>query len=92
MLHGGGYDDSEGYFIEPTLLKVEDPSYRTMCEEIFGPVVTLHVYPDARFEETLDLVDRTSPYALTGAVFSQDRKIIGQMSDRLVDAGGQLLH
>ncbi|MGI9173955.1 MAG: L-glutamate gamma-semialdehyde dehydrogenase [Rhodothermales bacterium] len=88
VVHGGGYDDSEGYFIEPTLLKVDDPSYRTMCEEIFGPVVTLHVYPDARFEETLDLVDRTSPYALTGAVFAQDRKVIGQMSDRLVDAAG----
>ena len=88
ILHGGGYDDSEGYFIEPTLIQVEDPDYRTMHEEIFGPVVTLYAYPDVRFEETLDLVDQTSPYALTGAVFAQDRKVIGQMSRRLVDAAG----
>jgi len=73
FVHGGKCDDSKGWFIEPTLLKVEDPKYRTMCEEIFGPVLTVHVYPEAKWEETLALVDSTSPYALTGAVFAQDR-------------------
>ena len=73
FVHGGKCDDSKGWFIEPTLLKVEDPKYRTMCEEIFGPVLTVHVYPEAKWEETLGLVDSTSPYALTGAVFAQDR-------------------
>jgi 1-pyrroline-5-carboxylate dehydrogenase len=73
VLAGGGRDASEGYFIEPTLLQVEDPRYRTMCEEIFGPVMTVHVYPDARWTETLALVDQTSPYALTGAVFAGER-------------------
>lgn len=88
ILHGGSYDDREGYFIEPTLLQVDDPDYRTMHEEIFGPVVTLYAYPDARFKETLDLVDRTSPYALTGAVFAQDRRAVIQASERLVEAAG----
>ena len=73
FVHGGKCDDSKGWFIEPTVLKVEDPKYRTMCEEIFGPVLTVHVYPEAKWEETLALVDSTSPYALTGAVFAQDR-------------------
>ena len=70
---GGKCDDSKGWFIEPTILQVEDPKYRTMCEEIFGPVLTVHVYADTKWEETLHLVDTTSPYALTGAVFAQDR-------------------
>ncbi len=73
FVHGGKCDDSKGWFIEPTVLKVEDPKYRTMCEEIFGPVLTVHVYPENKWEETLALVDSTSPYALTGAVFAQDR-------------------
>jgi 1-pyrroline-5-carboxylate dehydrogenase len=81
-------DGREGYFIEPTLLRVDDPSYRTMCEEIFGPVLTLHVYPDARWSETLDLIDRTSPYALTGAVFGQDRNAIAEAQARLRYAAG----
>ena len=88
VLHGGGYDDAEGYYIEPTILLSEDPHYQTMCEEIFGPVVTLHVYPDARFEETMKLIDETSPYALTGAVFAQDRQAIAQATERLVNAAG----
>jgi len=76
ILAGGGTDDSVGWFVEPTLLQVEDPGYRTMCEEIFGPVLTVHVYPAGQWSETLALVDRTGPYALTGAIFSQDRAAV----------------
>jgi 1-pyrroline-5-carboxylate dehydrogenase len=76
VLAGGGSDDSVGYFVQPTLLQVEDPQYRLMCEELFGPVLTVHVYPAQRWSETLAVVDRTSPYGLTGAVFSQDRGAI----------------
>jgi 1-pyrroline-5-carboxylate dehydrogenase len=76
VVAGGGTDDSVGWFVEPTLLQVEDPVYRTMCEEIFGPVLTVHVYPAAKWSETLALVDRTGPYALTGAVFAQERAAI----------------
>ena len=85
---GGKCDDSKGWFIEPTVLQVEDPKYRTMCEEIFGPVLTLHVYPEAKWEETLKLVDETSPYALTGAVFAQDRAAQVQADRALRNAAG----
>jgi 1-pyrroline-5-carboxylate dehydrogenase len=82
ILAGGGADARTGYFIEPTLVQTEDPSSRLLCEEIFGPVVTAYVYDDARWEETLKLVDETSPYALTGAVFANDREptaaVVGQ--------------
>jgi len=88
VVAGGGCDDSVGYFIEPTLLKAEDPKYRTMCEEIFGPVLTLHVYPAAKWEETLALVDSTSPYALTGSVFARDRRVLAGASDALRNAAG----
>jgi 1-pyrroline-5-carboxylate dehydrogenase len=88
VLHGGGARDDVGYFIEPTLLQVEDPKYRTMCEELFGPVLTLHVYPDARWTETLALVDQTSPYALTGAVFAQDRRVLAEAEQSLRHAAG----
>lgn len=88
MVHGGGAKDDVGYFIEPTLLQVEDPKYRTMCEELFGPVLTLHVYPDARWTETLALVDDTSPYALTGAVFAQDRRVLAEAERALRHAAG----
>ncbi len=88
VVAGGKCDDSEGYFIEPTLLKADDPKYRTMCEEIFGPVLTLHVYPAAKWEETLALVDSTSPYALTGSVFARDRRVLSQASDALRNAAG----
>ncbi|WP_268122602.1 L-glutamate gamma-semialdehyde dehydrogenase [Roseivirga pacifica] len=73
VIAGGGHDKSKGYFVEPTVLLTTDPKYTTMCEEIFGPVITIYVYEPEEFEATLKLVDETSPYALTGAVFSQDR-------------------
>src|SRR5436189_5187191 len=73
LLFGGGASDADGYFIEPTLIQTEDPRYRTMCEEIFGPVLSLYVYPEARWTETLHLVDETSPCALTGAIVERDR-------------------
>lgn len=73
VIAGGGHDKSKGYFVEPTVLLTTDPKYTTMCEEIFGPVITIYVYNPEEYEATLKLVDETSPYALTGAVFSQDR-------------------
>jgi 1-pyrroline-5-carboxylate dehydrogenase len=88
VLAGGGCDATEGYFIEPTLLQVADPAYRTMCEEIFGPVMTLFVYPDRRWEETLRQVDTTSPYALTGAVFARERKAVAEARAGLRYAAG----
>jgi 1-pyrroline-5-carboxylate dehydrogenase len=88
VLFGGNYSDADGYFIEPTVLVTSDPASTTMCEEIFGPVVTIYVYPDADFEATLDLLDATSPYALTGAVFAQDRRVIVRVANRLQDNVG----
>ncbi len=88
ILTGGNCDDSEGYFIEPTLIQAKDPKFKTMEEEIFGPVLTVYVYEDDKFEETLELCDTTSPYALTGAIFSQDRYALKQMSDYLRQAAG----
>jgi len=88
ILIGGGYDDSEGYFIEPTLVQAHDPKFKTMEEEIFGPVLTVYVYEDDKFEETLELCDTTSPYALTGAIFSQDRYALNMMADYLKQAAG----
>jgi len=88
ILFGGDCDDSDGYFIQPTLLQADDPSYRTMCEEIFGPVLSVYVYPDRQWRETLDLVDRTSPYALTGAVIGQDRAALNEASAALRYAAG----
>ncbi|MGE0353735.1 MAG: L-glutamate gamma-semialdehyde dehydrogenase [Gemmatimonadales bacterium] len=88
VLAGGGADDSTGYFIQPTILQSDDPMYRTMCEEIFGPVLSLHVYPEKRWTETLALVDRTSPYALTGAVFARDRRAVVEAAAALQDAAG----
>jgi 1-pyrroline-5-carboxylate dehydrogenase len=76
IVAGGQCDDRAGYFIRPTLVETDDPGYRTLCEEIFGPVVTAYVYDDRQWEETLRLVDATSPYALTGAVFAQDRQAV----------------
>jgi len=88
LLFGGGCDDADGYFIQPTLLQADDPAYRTMCEEIFGPVLTLHVYPERRWTETLRLVDTTSPYALTGAVFARDRRAVSDALTTLRYAAG----
>lgn len=88
IIAGGRYDASVGYFIEPTIILTENPRFLTMEEEIFGPVLTIYVYEDAKFEETLDLIDTTSPYALTGALFAQDRYVIDYVSRRLVHAAG----
>ena len=88
ILSGGVARGDDGYFIEPTLIETKDAGYKLLCEEIFGPVVTAHVYPDARWEETLRIVDETSPYALTGAVFSRDRQAVRQASLLLRNAAG----
>jgi len=88
VLFGGECDDREGYFIRPTVIQAEDPKYQTMCDEIFGPVLTLHVYPAAKWKETLALVDGTSPYALTGAVFAQDRAAVREAETALRYAAG----
>jgi 1-pyrroline-5-carboxylate dehydrogenase len=88
VVAGGGANAEKGFFVEPTLVQTEDPGYRLLCEEIFGPVVTAHVYDDAKWEETLRLVDSTSPYALTGAVFANDRAAIRQASAALRGCAG----
>ena len=88
VLFGGGGDDEQGYFIEPTLVRVDDPRHRLMQEEIFGPVVAAYVYEDDRFEQVLDLCDSTSGYALTGAVFARDRSALALARSRLRDAAG----
>ena len=88
VIAGGTYSDKTGYFIAPTVLLTDNPKYKTMCEEIFGPVLTIFVYEDARFEEVLTLLDQTSPYALTGAIFAQDRAALAHMTDVLTDAAG----
>jgi len=88
VIAGGECDDSKGYFIQPTVILTKDPQYVTMQEEIFGPVVTIYVYDAENFEDTLTLVDETSPYALTGAIFSNDRYIIERATKRLSQAAG----
>jgi 1-pyrroline-5-carboxylate dehydrogenase len=88
VLVGGGCDDSTGYFIEPTVIQAARPDFRTMVEEVFGPVLTVYVYKAAEYEQTLDLCDRTSPYALTGAIFARDRAAIATATDALTDAAG----
>jgi 1-pyrroline-5-carboxylate dehydrogenase len=88
IIAGGKYDKSKGYFIEPTVLLSKNPTYITMCEEIFGPVLTIYVYDDNKFEETLELVDRTGIYALTGSIIAQDRYAIDRATKRLVHSAG----
>lgn len=88
ILWGGNCDDSEGYFIQPTLIKTTNPKFKTMQEEIFGPVLTVYVYQDKDFEQTLRLCDETSPYALTGAIFAQDRTAICMANTILYHAAG----
>jgi 1-pyrroline-5-carboxylate dehydrogenase len=85
---GGGYDDSHGYFVEPTVIETRDPGFRTMRDELFGPVVTTYVYDESKWDETLALVDSTAPYGLTGAVFSEDRAAIDDARDKLRYAAG----
>ena len=88
VLQGGTAKGETGYFIEPTLIETSDPAYRLLCEEIFGPVVTAYVYPDGKWDDTLATVDRTSPYALTGAVFARDRSAVRQALSALRNAAG----
>ena len=88
IIAGGIYDKSVGYFVEPTVILVQDPHYVTMCEELFGPVLTVYVYEDAQFEEVMNIIDTTSGYALTGSIISQDRYAIAQASQRLRNAAG----
>ena len=88
ILFGGDYDKAEGYFIQPTVIQTTDPHFTTMCEEIFGPVLTIYVYPDSKFEETLEIVNTTSPYALTGAIFSKDRAAVELAHQKLRHAAG----
>ncbi|MEP6647441.1 MAG: L-glutamate gamma-semialdehyde dehydrogenase [Saprospiraceae bacterium] len=88
IIAGGGFDKSKGYFIEPTVIQVSDPDYVTMREELFGPVLTIYVYPDEDFKKVLTLVDSTSPYALTGAFFSTDRFAIVLATEKLRHAAG----
>ncbi|MEM8525920.1 MAG: L-glutamate gamma-semialdehyde dehydrogenase [Bacteroidota bacterium] len=88
VIMGGGHDKSEGYFIEPTVILAKKPNYTTMCEEIFGPVLTIYVYDDKDFEKTLETLDKTSPYALTGAIFSKDRIGVQTAMDKLRNAAG----
>ena len=88
IIAGGNYDKSKGYFIEPTIILTKDPMYKTMCEELFGPVLTIYVYDENKFEETMSLIDSTSNYALTGAVIAQDRYAIDVATKKLQNAAG----
>ena len=87
-MSGGNAHGEKGWFIEPTLVETDDPGHRLLCEEIFGPVVTAHVYDDAKWAETLRVIDSTSPYALTGSVFAQDRTAVAEASSALRQAAG----
>ncbi len=88
IIVGGGYDKSEGYFIEPTVIRAMDPHYVTMEEELFGPVLTLYVYEADKYEETLEILDSTSPYGLTGAIFADDRFAVDLATKKLINAAG----
>jgi 1-pyrroline-5-carboxylate dehydrogenase len=88
IISGGNYNKSKGWFIEPTVIVTTNPFYQTMCEELFGPVLTVYVYPENEFEKTLDIVDRTSNYALTGSIISQDRYAIELATKKLKNAAG----
>ncbi|MXX35805.1 MAG: L-glutamate gamma-semialdehyde dehydrogenase [Gemmatimonadetes bacterium] len=88
VIAGGRYSDADGYFIRPTIIEAENPTHEAMCDEIFGPVMSIHVYPDGEWSQTLDLVDRTSPYALTGAVFARERPAVREALERLRYAAG----
>lgn len=88
VIAGGECDDSKGWFVRPTLIRAHDPKYVSMCEEIFGPVLSIHVYDDEKWEETLELVDSTSEYGLTGAVWARDRDVIAHATEVLEHAAG----
>jgi 1-pyrroline-5-carboxylate dehydrogenase len=88
VVAGGNYDKSKGYFIEPTVLVTEDPKYVTMCEELFGPVITIYVYKAANYEDAIYMVDHTSEYALTGAIFARDRQVIEHTTKKLRNSAG----
>jgi 1-pyrroline-5-carboxylate dehydrogenase len=88
VLVGGGYDDSDGWFVEPTIIETSDPGFRTLREELFGPVVTTFVYDEKHYEDTLDLIDAGAPYGLTGAVFARDRGAVELAAERLRYAAG----
>ena len=88
LVIGGNYDKSNGYFIEPTIFLSTNPKSKLMCEEIFGPVVTIYIYDKDKFEETLDLVNDTSPYALTGAIFAKDKNAIELAKTKLEHSAG----
>jgi 1-pyrroline-5-carboxylate dehydrogenase len=90
VLVGGGVDDSEGFFVEPTVIETEDPNFRLLRDELFGPVVTAYVYPESEWEDTLELIDRTAPYGLTGAIFADDRSAVVEAADKLRYAAGNL--
>jgi 1-pyrroline-5-carboxylate dehydrogenase len=90
VLVGGGVDDSEGYFVEPTVIETGDPNFRLLRDELFGPVVTAYVYPEGKWDDTLDLIDKTAPYGLTGAIFSDDRQALLDAQDKLRYAAGNL--
>lgn len=88
IIAGGNYDKSKGYFIEPTVIETSNPKYVALCEEIFGPVLTIYVYDENKFEETIELVNTTSPYALTGSIIAQDRNAIVLATEKLRHAAG----
>jgi len=88
IVAGGSYDDSQGWFVRPTVVETSDPDFRLLREELFGPVVTTYVYPQNRFDETLELIDKGSPYGLTGAIFARDRTAIDRAEDKLRYAAG----
>ncbi|NQV76829.1 MAG: aldehyde dehydrogenase family protein, partial [Lutibacter sp.] len=88
IIVGGGYNDAVGYFIEPTVIVTTNPYYKTMCNELFGPIMTIYVYEDEQWEEMLDIIDKTSEYALTGAIFSGDRYVIDIATNKLENAAG----
>lgn len=88
IIAGGTCDKTKGFFVQPTVIEAKNPQFVTMCEEIFGPVLTVHVYPENDFEKTLELVDNTSPYALTGSIISQDRAAVELATQRLSNAAG----
>ena len=85
---GGKCDSTEGYFVQPTIIEAKNPKYVTMCEEIFGPVLTVYIYPANSFEKTLEVIDNTSPYALTGSIISKDRAAVELATSKLRNAAG----